>query len=495
MPEPRHRPFWGSGLFWKVSAIFLVVLLVFAGITLKIHIDTSRNYALEVAQRLNHDLAAHTVSEIRPFLNGEVAEEKIGTLMHSMMAVNPSIEVYVLDTAGRILKYVALEGAVKLDSVRMGPIRQFLSGPKDQVPIVGDDPRTPGEQKIFSAAPVEENGHVEGYVYIILASQEYAGAAATLFDSYFLRLGSRSILFALLLTLVGGLFAIYFITMDLGRIITGFRRFQSGDLGARIHLSGRGALGEVATTFNDMATTIERNIEELKGVDRLRKELIGNVSHDLRTPIAAIQGYAETLLMKEGHLSADEKKEHLTTIMQSAERLRRLVDDLFTLSKLEAGQTELELEPLSLGELVHDVVNKLRLLAKEKNVSINIIMAKDLPIVEVDVRQIDRVLQNLLHNAIKFCRPGDHITVELDGTRPDAVEVRISDTGIGIPEDELPHIFDRYFSGSRSLKGDGAGLGLAIVKRILQMHGSDVEVSSKPDAGSTFSFTLRSHIA
>ncbi|MCB0792507.1 MAG: HAMP domain-containing histidine kinase [Flavobacteriales bacterium] len=495
MREAPHRVPWGSGLFWKVSAIFLVVLLVFAGITLKVHIDTSRNYALEVAQRLNHDLAAHTVNEIRPFLNGEVAEEKIGTLMHSMMAVNPSIEVYVLDTAGKILKYVALDGEVKLDSVGMDPIRRFVAGPREQVPIVGDDPRAPGEQKIFSAAAVEENGRIEGYVYIILASQEYAGAADTLFGSYFLQLGSRSILFAFLLTVVGGLLAIYFITMDLDRIIAGFRRFQSGDLGTRIHPPGRGALGHVATTFNDMAGTIERNIEELKGMDKLRKELIGNVSHDLRTPIAAIQGYAETLLMKEDRLSADERRDHLRTIMQSAERLRRLVDDLFTLSKLEAGQTELELEPLSLGELVHDVVNKLRLLAKEKNVSINIIMAKDLPIVEVDVRQIDRVLQNLLHNAIKFCRPGDHITVELDGTRPDAVEVRISDTGIGIPEDELPHIFDRYFSGGRSLKGDGAGLGLAIVKRILQMHGSDVEVSSKPDAGSTFSFTLRSRIA
>ena len=300
---------------------------------------------------------------------------------------------------------------------------------------------------------------MEGYVYIILASQEYAGAAQTLFGSYFLRLGSRSILFALLFTLIGGLLAIYLITKDLDRIIAGFRRVRSGDLGTRIHLSGGGALSEVATTFNDMAGTIERNIEDLKGVDKLRKELIGNVSHDLRTPIAAIQGYAETLLMKEEQVTPEEKREHLDTIMQSAARLKLLVDDLFTLSKLEAGQTELELEPLSLGELVHDVVNKLRLLAKEKNVGINIIMAKDLPIVEVDVRQIDRVLQNLLHNAIKFCRPGDHITVELDGSKPDQVEVRISDTGVGSLGGTAAHL--RQVLHRPAIGGHGRiGLGL-----------------------------------
>jgi signal transduction histidine kinase len=484
-----HRR-WFSSLFWKVSAIFLLVLLVFAGITLKTNIDASRNYTLEVAQRMNHDLAAHTAGEIKPFLNGEITEEAIGTLMHSMMAVNPSVEVYVLDTTGKILKYVALAGEVKTDHVSLDPIRSFISSEKKEGLIVGDDPRSPSEPKIFSAAPVMEGDITRGYVYIILASQEYAGAADTLFGSYFLRLGTRSVLLALGLTLLVGLLAIWFITRNLGSLIAVIRRFKEGDLGARISTTGGGELTEVASTFNDMAATIEKNIVDLKGIDKLRKELIGNVSHDLRTPIAAIQGYAETLLMKDSTISETEKREHIGVIIKSAERLKLLVDDLFTLSTLEAGQVKLDLEPLSLGELVHDVANKLRLLANAKNVSINIIMAKDLPIVEVDIKKIDRVIQNLVHNAIKFCRPGDRITITLDGGEPGSVEVRITDTGVGIPPTDLPHIFDRYFMGQRSAAADGSGLGLAIVKRIVELHGSTVKATSRVNEGAEFSFTL-----
>ena len=234
MSTPRR---WFSSLFWKVSAIFLLVLLVFAGITMKVNIDASRNYALEVAQRMNHDLAAHTAGEIKPFLNGEIPEEAIGTLMHSMMAVNPSIEVYVLDTTGRILKYVALEGEVKTDRVSLAPINAFLASDSTGGLIVGDDPRAPGEQRIFSAAPVMEAGVNRGYVYIILAGQEYAGATDTLFGSYFLRLGTRSVLLSLVLTLFVGLLAIWFITRNLGSLVAVIRRFKEGDLGARITMA------------------------------------------------------------------------------------------------------------------------------------------------------------------------------------------------------------------------------------------------------------------
>lgn len=479
-----------NSLFWRISAILLALLLAYTALVLKITTEASAKHALEVTQHMNHDLAAHTVDEIKPFLNGEVTEEAIGTLMHSMMAVNPGIEVYVLDTAGAILKYVALEGEVKARRVDLAPVRAFLAAPTHTGLLLGDDPRAPGDRKIFSAAPVLEQGALRGYVYIILAGQEYVGAASTLAGSYFLRLGSRSVLIALAFTLLTGLLAIWLLTKSSTRLLDGIRRFQAGERGARIAHAGRGQLAQVAITFNDMAATIERQMDDLKGLDKLRKELIANVSHDLRTPIAAVQGYAETLLLKEHELTADERRAHLGVIMQSTRRLKDLVDDLFTLSKLESGQVKLDLEPISLGELVHDVVNKLRLHAQERQVSVNIIMAEDLPIVEVDVKKIDRVLQNLLHNGIKFCRPGDRITIALEG-RQGAVEVRISDTGAGIPQEELPYIFDRYFSGKRARPGEGSGLGLAIVKRIVELHGSTVRVASHVNEGAQFSFSLR----
>lgn len=478
-----------SSLFWRISAIFLIVLLVFAGITLKVAVDAARNYNLEVSQKLNHELAAHTVQEIKPFLEGEVNEEAIGTLMHSMMAINPSVEVYLLDTVGTILKYVALEGEVKLKSVDLAPIKACLVGPKDGL-MVGDDPRNPDDRKIFSTAQVMTDGTLHGYVYIILAGQEYAGITETLFNSYFLRLSSRTMLVALLVTLVFGLIAIYFITKNLDHIVDGFRKFQQGDLRTRIKLKGADELGQVAHTFNDMAATIEKNIENLKGLDRLRKELISNVSHDLRTPIASIQGYAETILLKGEHLAPAERTEYLNVIVSSTYKLKALVNDLFELSKLEADQVKLDLEPLCLAELVHDVVNKEKLRATEKGVNINTVLAKDLPIVNVDVQKIDRVLQNLLDNSIKFCRPGDTISIVLDAQRPESVRVRISDSGEGIAEKDLPHIFDRYFLSGTSAKQGGSGLGLAIVKRIIELHGSHITVQSRLNEGTDFTFEL-----
>jgi len=251
-------------------------------------------------------------------------------------------------------------------------------------------------------------------------------------------------------------------------------------------------MSRMADTFNDMAGTIERNIEDLKGVDQLRKELIGNVSHDLRTPIASIQGYAETLLMKDETLSTGERKEYLQTIVNSSARLKTLVNDLFELSKLEAGQIELDLEPMSLGELVHDVVGKFRLIASEKGINVNTVLAKNLPIVQVDVQKIDRVLQNLIDNAIKFCKQGDQINIQLDANDLGAVQIRIADTGAGISKTDLPHIFDRYFKSGRAVNAGGTGLGLAIVKRIVELHGSSIQVKSKVDEGTTFSFELPS---
>ena len=176
--------------------------------------------------------------------------------------------------------------------------------------------------------------------------------------------------------------------------------------------------------------------------------------------------------------------------MKGSDRLQTLVNDLFELSKLEAGKIELRLEPMSLGELVHDVVTKFRLSASEKGININTVLAEDLPIVEVDVQKIERVLQNLIDNAVKFCDKGDQINIQLDARNTDKVKVRIEDTGAGIPSDELPHIFDRYFKSERSAQSGGTGLGLAIVKRIVELHGSDINVTSQLGQGTVFTFDL-----
>jgi signal transduction histidine kinase len=204
--------------------------------------------------------------------------------------------------------------------------------------------------------------------------------------------------------------------------------------------------------------------------------------------VASIQGYAETLIMKKDTISENEREKYLGIIVRSCERLKNQVSDLFELSKLQAGQVDLQPEPFSIGELVQDVVNKYRILSQKKGININVVFSKDIPLVEADLSLIDRALQNLLDNAIKFCRENDIINIEINTNKPGEVELRISDSGVGISQDDLPYIFERYYKNLD--QEESTGLGLAIVKRIIDLHDSNIEVFSQPGKGTTFAFSL-----
>jgi signal transduction histidine kinase len=250
-------------------------------------------------------------------------------------------------------------------------------------------------------------------------------------------------------------------------------------------------LNELATSFNEMADTIVKNLDEIKTMDALRRDLVANVSHDLRTPLSTIHGYIETLIIKAESLTTEERKEYLQTVLTSTERLRKLVEELFELSKLEAKQTRPKPEPFSLSELVQDIGQKYHIIAKQKNLSFECMFPKDIPLVVADIAMIDRIIQNLVDNAIKFTPSGGTVRIELIRIS-DAITVQISDTGTGILPEDIPHIFDRYNKGSQKniLQNDGAGLGLAIVKKILEVHDLSIDVQSRVNEGTSLTFLL-----
>lgn len=475
-------------LYLQVSVIFLLVLIFVTAIAMYISVNAARDYSVELNQRLNRNLAANTVGVIQPLVkDGNINEEAIADIMHSLMVINPSVEVYLLDTHGKILKYAAPDKVVKLKQVTLNPISKFLNDPEHGI-IFGDDPRNPGEYKTFSAAKVFDGEQFFGYIYIVLASQEYISAAQVVLSSYILGISVRSIIIILIVSALVGLFAIWFITSKLNVITKGILEFRKGNLSSRIPVKSASEIDRIGLVFNEMADTIESNILELKGVDNLRRELISNVSHDLRTPVASIQGYSETLLLKMDKLSKDEQNKYLNVIYSSCIRLRNLVDELFELSKLESNQVKPNPEPFPISELVHDVINKYRLLSQEKGISINTVIVKDVPMVDADISMIDRVLQNLIDNAVKFCKQGDVINIEINSVDLQKVQVKVSDTGQGIKQEDLPHIFQRYYKGRSDQ--NSTGLGLAIVKKIIELHQSEVEVSSQYGKGTTFAFHL-----
>ncbi len=478
-----------NSLYWKISGIFLVFTIVLTIVFIFISVKFSEEFNQEAQQKINGGIAKSALEIVSPiFIDGQVNEAAIKDLMHSMMVAHPSIEVYLLNPEGRILTYVVPGIEVKAESVSLEPIKNFLERKNDKT-IKGDDPRNPGAPKIFSATKIIEDGQLKGYMYIILASGEYTSTMAALENSFILKLGVRSLLIALLFTSILGLFAIWIITRNLNKIIFAVRKFKDGDHSTRIKMKTGGELAQVANTFNSMAETIEQNIIQLKSVEELRKELIANISHDLRSPIASIQGFTETILLKEKDLTESERKKYLGIILQNSENLSKLVNDLFELSKLESNPQMIKQEPVQVAELVQDVSDKFQIIAKEKNISINTIYSKNLPLVFADIQMTDRVFQNILDNAIKYCNPNDVITIELELLK-DAVKVKISDTGKGISEEELPFIFTRYYKGTKTKNSNSTGLGLAIVKKILDLHKSNIEVFSKLNQGTRFEFQL-----
>ena len=433
---------------------------------------------------------SHVISEVKPFIDGELSKSATDDIMHHMMAINPSIEVYLLNPHGSILNYVAPYKKVKMDSVDLLPIRKFIETDGREY-IVGDDPRNPGVQKVFSAAAIEENNRVVGYVYVVLASEEFDSVSAYMWNSYILKLGGRSFLLSLFATLVIGVFVIWLITKNLNRIIASVQRFRDGDMSARIEVNAQGGVNDLAIAFNEMADTIVGNIENLKSMENLRRELVGNVSHDLRTPLAVIHGYIETLMIKSKTLTEEERDKYLKIILQSTDKLRKLVNELFELSKLEAKQVTPQKEPFFVQELIHDVCQKFQLLAEEKNIVIEAECDLKNSLVNADVSLIERVLQNLIDNAIKFTPEGGKILVAIDKADQN-IEIRVSDNGPGIPEEQIPFIFDKYHIGDKriSLDNKNTGLGLAIVKKILEIHNATIKLTSKLNRGTTFSFQL-----
>ncbi|MEQ9168313.1 MAG: HAMP domain-containing sensor histidine kinase [Fulvivirga sp.] len=480
------------GFFWKIIITLTLTLLITGVAFVFITSRFAEKFYQEKNQRLNASIAQHIISEVKPFIDGELSDNAVGDIMHHMMAINPSIEVYILDPEGKILSYVAPYKKVKLESVDLGPVNEFLKTEGQQY-ITGDDPRNPGVQKVFSAAAIKTDAQESiGYVYVVLASEEYESVSQYMWNSYILRLGGRSLLVAFLASFVLGGLMIWLITKNLDKIIATVNRFRNGEMSARITYVKKGGINDLAIAFNEMADTIVGNIEDLKSMENLRRELVGNVSHDLRTPISVIHGYIETLMIKNESLTIKEKDEYLNIILQSTQKLKKLVDELFELSKLEARQIIPKKEPFHIHELINDICQKYQVIAEQK--SIKIISEKDENqgyLVYADLGLIERVLQNLIDNALKFTPENGQIKLNVS-PKDDFVDIEVSDSGPGIPKEQMPFIFDRYHIGDKriSLDHNSTGLGLAIVKKILEIHGVSIKLSSQINTGTTFNFQL-----
>jgi two-component system phosphate regulon sensor histidine kinase PhoR len=238
------------------------------------------------------------------------------------------------------------------------------------------------------------------------------------------------------------------------------------------------------------AIAVFHDITRLKELERIRQDFVANVSHELRTPLTTIKGYAETLL--EGALKEEVAFQFVQVIKRHTDRLAKIVEDLLTLSKIESREFQLAIEPCSLSDLIGEVLDVIREPAKKKKISLSYDRLASPLFVLGDRHYLEQVFVNLLDNAIKYGREGGRITISTAEKSPTEIEISIQDDGIGIPKEDLPRIFERFYrvDKGRSQELGGTGLGLSIVKHIVQGHGGRLWVESQLGQGSVFYFTL-----
>ncbi len=486
-------------LYGKLTVAFLLLVTILGAWLLYLSHSTSERYSQEVMQRLNQSVAMYVTDQQTLINDGIVDEIGVAELASRAMILNPSLEIYIIDPAGKILSHRVPENDVLLSSVSMTPINDYLSG-EANFPILGEDPRTPGETNAFSVSPIMHNDQLQGYVYAIIGGQLYQQLKASVRESYVMKAGTLLMGSSILIAALAGCVLFFFLTRRLTKLRTNVVQFDPASpipitheqTLANLQSNSEGdEITQLNSAFQQMQQQIGQQFDMLKTMDETRRELISNVSHDLRTPLAALQGYIELLMIKNDSLSTEEKEDHLKVAYKHSQRLGQLISELFELSKLESSGMKPTAEPFSLLELAHDCVQEFGLSAKNKEINLSIETKENDCFVVADIALIHRVLQNLIDNAIRHTPSGGNVKISVlkaDGH----ASIEVSDTGRGIQTHEIPHIFDRYYQSQLQQPSDelGTGLGLAIVKRILELHKSKINVVSQINKGTSFTFDL-----
>lgn len=485
----------------RLSLAFFLLLLVCCGASAWLQVRANIMHEKEVVQGLSLGLARSIALDAQLMQADEegaqaAAGEGLGPaavrrLFNKLMTVNPSVEVYLLDNDGRVVGHAAPAGHLMRNQVDLGPIRRLLAR-NEPLPIQGDDPRSQRGRKVFSAAILRSGEQKIGFIYVILQSEEHDRLAARASASSVLRTTLWSMAVVAGLVLVAGLIAFRLITRPLRRLANTMQQLDTkADLLLLPEPQRGGPRDEIAIleqSFADMGARINEQWRTMRQLDHDRREVVANISHDLRTPLGSLHGYLETLSLKDDTLDAATRQHYLGIALSQSRKVGQLAQALFELARLEHGAVQPELEPFSLSDLIQDVFQKFELKAQEREVRLLASLPSPAPMVRADLGMIERVLTNLFDNAIRHTPAGGAVEITVQAAVHGKVTVTVTDTGPGVPA----VLRDNLFRRPVALQGEYrvGGLGLLTVNRILQLHRSTIELASAPGEGAVFRFAL-----
>lgn len=470
-------------IYWRISTAFAGILLITCALIVFYLLGAWRVLLDRYTQQVSWELAGNIAELIQPSVFEHENPEAIERELYRLSILNPGVELFILDTAGKVRYHGQVRDWQRnnFHTVPIKPLLEALEAKNPQLPIYSTTPLENTQATTFSVAPVILAGE-RLLLFVPLQSRLAFLGMRSIGERWILQVIFIGLLMIVCTAAVLAILLFRFLTRSFRELTESAERFASGEFTHRVPNSAFEEVGRLASAMNIMAETIVTAQQQ-------RKELIANITHDLRSPLTSMSGFVETLLTEE--LTEDQRREYLEIVQSDIRSQAALISDLFDLSRLDAQTRPVEPDFFAFDELVEELAIRAVRLGQERNLEVQVSIAESLPPVWGAIELVERVVNNLLQNALRYTAVGGLITISLTNTTG-GVKFAIADTGVGIAPDELPKIFDSFYTvdKARAKKNGGTGLGLAIVKRILELHDVEIEVTSEVGKGSTFSFIL-----
>ncbi|MBT6011287.1 MAG: HAMP domain-containing histidine kinase [Candidatus Marinimicrobia bacterium] len=488
MVQFSHIPLYRT-LTFKVS-IALIAFFILNGVLLVLW-----NQA-DIMNELESDIQTtyrHTALEITEEIEHPETDIKdMSVFFDSLSQYYPGMELFLVDPDGEIQEHGSYVPSQLINSqVSIDILDSFIQADTSDYPIEIAIPTATDLDFVFSAAPLGAPADPYGYVLVTMV-EGGEDVVMSWWEEYGAIL-TRTILFSLIIAGLTGVIFWYFLTRRVQNVAHAVQNYRAGDTRFVLNDEASDEIGHVAMHVGDMMERIDAMFGELGRKEKMRTELLASVSHELQTPLTVMQGNIETLVEHREKMSEEDLSVKLGAVYSQVRHMSALIDDMFDVAILETGQMRINAEPFPMVELVEDVLQSYALLLDQSKITVERNFPESIQTVNADPLRIRQVIRNLLSNAIKFSSPGGTIRITTEVKSNEILSFRIEDTGIGIAEEDISKIFESFYRSKQQLEKTvkGTGLGLHICQHILKLHNSTLDVKSRLDIGSTFSFDLK----
>ncbi|WHY22002.1 HAMP domain-containing sensor histidine kinase [Paenibacillus sp. G2S3] len=440
-----------------IMSVFLVVLLIL-GITID-RMFTSFYY--NEMQKETEELTSH-------FIGMAESPDSSNEEMMSTFAEFSDVSIFNISKDGSVILHSGVHDRADRSFINASDISRIFSG--KSVNFEYKDPT--GHRYFITGKPISDGHTIQSALYVMSSTENMKQSLASI-RNLLLLAGIGAFILALGIT---GIISLL-LSRPLIKMQKATRKIAAGELETRLSIRSNDEIGFLAGAINDLAVDLQRYRDT-------RQEFLANISHELRTPITYLKGY--TKVVKDRLYETEGERDlYLDIIHEEAYRLEHLVEDLFELAKMEEGKITLTLDWIDLKQMAEQAVRRVELKAKEKGLQLKITYHGDSYRFRGDEKRMEQIMMNLLENSIRYTDEGEitvHVNEEVD--EGSAVFI-VEDTGIGIPEEELPYVFERFYrvEKSRSRQYGGTGLGLSIVKKLVELHGGKIQITSQPGVG------------